>query len=335
MRAIVSAFLTLSLLACLAGCSGGDQPDRSNAGGGTRKKYRIAVIPKGTTHEFWKSVHAGAANAARELGIVEVIWKGPLQEDDRDGQISVVQDFVTRRVDGICLAPLDSQALIKYVQEAKQEGIPTVIFDSGLDDESDIVSYVATDNFKGGALAARQLGKVLEGKGGVILLRYNPGSESTYQREEGFLKALAEEFPAITVISSNEYAGTTPEKALDKAQQVLIKFRDQVNGIFSVCEPNSTALLKALEQEGLAGKVKCIGFDPSPELVQAIRDGKMHGIVLQDPVKMGYDAVRTMVAHLEKQPVDKRISTGEHIATPDNLDEPEIQKLLNPQQFGE
>jgi len=327
--------LVLSLSASLAGCGDGNQPTKSGGAPTGVKKYRIAVIPKGTTHEFWKSVHAGADNAARELGNVEVIWKGPLLEDDRDGQISVVQDFVTRKVDGICLAPLDSQALVKYVEEAQQERIPTVIFDSGLDDESHIVSYVATDNFKGGALAARQLGKVLEGKGSVILLRYNPGSESTHQREEGFLATLKEEFPDVNILSSSEYAGTTPEKALDKSQQVLIKFRDKVRGIFAVCETNSTALLKALQQEGLAGKVKCIGFDPSPELVQAMRDGKMHGIVLQDPVKMGYDAVKTIVRHLNGESVEKRISTGEHIATPDNLDEPEMQKLLNPQQFGE
>jgi len=336
MRFVVFVVSVLSLSLCLVGCGGGGSDQSHSAGGGSPgKKYRIAVIPKGTTHEFWKSVHAGAANAARELGNVEIIWKGPLQEDDRDGQVSVVQDFVTRKVDGICLAPLDSQALIKYVQEAKQEGIPTVIFDSALDDESDIVSYVATDNFKGGVLAARQLGKVLDGKGGVILMRYNPGSESTYQREEGFLATLKDEFPEITILASNEYAGTTPEKALDKSQQVLIKYRDQVQGIFAVCEPNSTALLKALEQEGLAGKVKCIGFDPSPELVQAMRDGKMHGIVLQDPVTMGFDAVKTIVEHLEHKSLEKRISTGEYIATPENLDEPKIHKLLHPQQFGE
>jgi ribose transport system substrate-binding protein len=335
MRFSVPAVSVLGLAVLLSGCGDGNEPARSGTASGGKKKYRIAVIPKGTTHEFWKSVHAGVENAARELGNVEVIWKGPLLEDDRDGQISVVQDFVTRRVDGICLAPLDSQALIKYVKEARQEGIPTVIFDSALDDESDIVSYVATDNFKGGVLAARQLGKVLKGNGGVILMRYNPGSESTHQREEGFLATLKEEFPDITILASNEYAGTTPEKALDKSQQVLIRFRDQVEGIFSVCEPNSTALLKALEQEGLAGKVKCIGFDPSPQLIQALRDGKMHGIVLQDPVKMGYDAVKTIVAHLEQKPVEKRIPTGEHMATPENLDEPEMQKLLNPQQFGE
>ena len=124
-------------------------------------KYRIAVIPKGTTHEFWKSVHAGAAKAAKEAGNVEIFWKGPLQENDAEGQINVVQEFITKKVDGIVLAPLDSQALIAPVKDAKQQGIPTVIFDSGLGDESIIVSYVATDNYHGGALAARRLAEVL------------------------------------------------------------------------------------------------------------------------------------------------------------------------------
>jgi len=335
MRLPVFAVSVLSFSICLTGCGSENQPTKSGTGAGAKKKYRIAVIPKGTTHEFWKSVHAGADNAARELGNTEILWKGSLLESDRDGQISVVQDFITRKVDGFCLAPLDSQALVKYVKEAKQEGLPTVIFDSALDDESEIVSYVATDNYKGGALAARQLGKVLDGKGGVILLRYNPGSESTTQREEGFLDTLKKDFPDITILSSNEYSGTTPELSLDKSQQILIKFRDQVNGIFTVCEPNSTGMLKALEQEGLAGKVKFIGFDPSKELIQAMRDGKMHGIVLQDPVKMGHDAVIALVQSLEGKTPDKRIPTGEHIATPENMDEPQMQKLLNPQQFGE
>ncbi len=335
MQCSVLAVWVLSLSVFLAGCGSENQPAKSGTVSGTKKKYRIAVIPKGTTHEFWKSVHAGAENAARELGNVEILWKGSLLENDRDGQISVVQDFITRKVDGFCLAPLDSQALIKYVKEASQENIPTVIFDSALDDESDIVSYVATDNYKGGALAAKQLGKALEGKGGVILLRYNTGSESTTQREEGFLDTLKKEFPEIKILSSNEYSETTPEGSLDKSQKLLIKFHDQVNGIFTVCEPNSTGMLKALEQEGLAGKVKFVGFDPSKQLIQAMRDGKMHGIVLQDPVKMGHDAVIALIQSLESKPPEKRIPTGEHIATPENMDEPEMQKLLNPQQFGE
>jgi ribose transport system substrate-binding protein len=335
MRLFVIAVSVSSICVGLAGCSEGNLPTKSGTEASAKKKYRIAVVPKGTTHEFWKSVHAGADNAARELGNVEIFWKGSLQESDRDGQISVVQDFVTRKVDGFCLAPLDSQALVKYVKEAKEEGIPTVIFDSALDDESDIVSYVATDNFKGGGLAARRLGTVLEGKGNVILMRYNPGSESTHQREEGFLATLKEEFPGITILSSSEYSGTTPDASLGKSQQMLVKYRDQVNGIFTVCEPNSTGMLKALEQEELAGKVRFVGFDPGKQLIQAMRDGKMHGIVLQDPVKIGHDAVMALLQSLEGKPPEKRIPTGEHVATPENMDEPEMQKLLNPQQFGE
>ncbi|HTI49605.1 MAG TPA: substrate-binding domain-containing protein [Planctomycetaceae bacterium] len=315
----------------VSGCSGGGSGG-VDAGG---KKYRLAVIPKGTTHEFWKSVHAGAEKAAREFGNVEIIWKGSHLEDDRDGQISIVQDFITQHVDGICLAPLDSQALVPYVNEAAQEKIPTVIFDSALDDESSIVSYVATDNYQGGVLAARRLVEAMDGTGGVILLRYNQGSESTKLREEGFLDTLKKEFPEIAILSSDQYSGTTPETSLDKAQQLLIKFRDQVNGVFSVCEPNTTGMYKALEQEGLAGKVKFVGFDPSPQLIEALRERKLHGIILQDPVKMGYQAVKTLMEHIQGKPVEKRISTGETVATPDNLDEPAIRNLLHPPQFGE
>jgi ABC-type sugar transport system substrate-binding protein len=170
---------------------------------------------------------------------------------------------------------------------------------------------------------------------GVILLRYNAGSESTEQRERGFLETIQKEFPEIVVLSSDQYSGTTPETSLEKSQQLLTRFHDQVRGVFAVCEPNATGMLEALEQEGLAGKVKFIGFDPSPRMVQALADGKMHGIVLQDPVTMGYQAVKTLVAHLEGKPVERRISTGEYMATTENMNEPQMKKLLAPEQFQE
>ena len=297
------------------------------------KKYTFAVIPKGTTHEFWKSVHAGAENAAKELGDVKILWKGPLLENDRDGQISVVQDFVTKKVDGICLAPLDKQALVDAVKDAHAANIPVMIFDSALQDESLIVSYVATDNYKGGQLAAARLAESLEDKGNVIVLRYNTGSESTEQREEGFLKELKERHPQIKVISSDEYAGTTPESSLDKAMQVLTKHKNDVNGIFAVCEPNAAGVLKALEETGLAGKVKFVAFDPNKELIQGMADRKVHGIVLQDPVTMGYESVMRLAAQIKGEKVEKRIGTGEYVATPDNMTTPEMDKLLKPQQF--
>lgn len=165
---------------------------------------------------------------------------------------------------------------------------------------------------------------------GVILLRYNPGSESTEQRERGFLETLQKEYPQITILSSDQYAGTTPEQALDKAQQMLSKYGNSLTGVFCVCEPNAAGMLEALDQANLLGKVQFVGFDPTPRMVQAVADGNMAGIVLQDPVSMGYLGVKTMVAHLEGQPVEKQISTGESVAKPENINSKEIQALVNP-----
>ncbi|HWA99681.1 MAG TPA: substrate-binding domain-containing protein [Pirellulales bacterium] len=315
-----AAFVAAALL--IGGCN--------PAGNATTKKLVIAVIPKGTTHEFWKSVHYGAEQAAREHGNVEVFWKGPFREDDTEGQVSIVQDCITRGVSGIVLAPLNEQALVRYVREAKDEGIPTVIFDSALDDESAIVSYVATDNRRGGAMAARELGKLLGGKGNVILLRYNHGSESTEQREEGFLTTLKAEFPEVKILSDNQYSGTTPEKSLEKAEDLLTVYGKEVDGMFAVCEPNSTGTLGALEQSGLAGKVKFIAFDPSPRLIQALAERKVSAIIVQDPVRMGYLAVKAMIDHLDGKKVEKRIATGEFVATPEKLNDPEVERLLHP-----
>ncbi len=325
-RMIVAALL----LAIVAGCNRADSSASSATSGD--KRLQIAVIPKGTTHVFWKSVHAGALKAANELGNVDIHWKGPLLENDREGQINVVQDFVAQGVDGIVLAPLDSQALVPSVIDAKNAGIPTVIFDSGLADESVIVSYVATDNYRGGALAARELGRRLRGKGSLILLRYNVGSESTEQREAGFLDTVRDEFPEMKMLSDDQYSGTTIIEAQNKALQLLHQYGDRLNGFFAVCEPDTMGVLGALEQEGLVGKVIFIGFDPGPQLVPAMAEKKIHGLVLQDPVAMGYQSVKTLVAHLRGEKVEKRIPTGEVMSTPENMEQEEIKKLLDPEQ---
>ncbi len=317
----------------MLGCSRSSSDADSRDG---KSGYRIAVIPKGTTHVFWKSVHAGALKAAKEFSDagtpVEIRWKGPLLENNREEQINVMADFVAQGVDGIVLAPLDSTALVPSVRDAKDAGIPAVIFDSGLADESVIVSYVATDNYRGGVLAAREIGNRLGGKGNAILLRYNVGSESTEQREQGFLDTIKKEFPDVVMLSDDQYSGTTAISAQNKALELCNQFGDRLNAYFAVCEPDTVGSLSALETEGLAGKVIFVGFDPSPHLIEAMREKKVHGLVLQDPVAMGYLGVKTMVEHLQGRPVEKRIPTGEALATPENMDTPEMQKLLNPEQ---
>jgi ribose transport system substrate-binding protein len=329
----VSRWFIVLLIAVVLSAGCGSQADKPTTSNPSARTLKIAVIPKGETHEFWKSVHAGAQQAADEAGNVKILWKGPHNERDREGQINIVQDFINQNVDGICLAPIDARALVSPVRDAHETGISTVIFDSGLDDAAP-VSYVATDNFKGGVLAARHLAKVMDGKGGVILIRYNQGSESTEQRENGFLETLQKEFPQIKILSSDQYSGTTPDSCLSKAQDLLTQFQGKVDGIFACCEPISVGVLQALENDGLAGKVKFVAFDPSPKLVTAMENKKIDAIVLQDPLKMGYLAVKTMLDYLKAVRVEKKISTGEYVATPENMNDAEMKKLLNPVQFG-
>lgn len=326
--------LLLLLLACCVGCGSGQSVKREPAKGtkkGPDETYRIAVIPKGLTHEFWQSVHFGAEKAAKELGNVEVIWQGPHNESNTAEQISMVEAMITKRVDGIVLAPIDSQGLIEPVQKANANNIPVVVFDSGLDDEEIIVSYVATDNYNAGAMAGKHLGELLNGEGNIVLLRYKVGSESTTQREEGFLDAI-KKFEGINILSSDQYSGTTPRESIETSENLLQTHGDEVDGIFTVCEPNTLGMLDALESHQMAKDVKFIGFDPAPRFEDAMQEGKIDGIMLQDPVQMGYLAVKTVVAHLNGESVEKRISTGEYLATPENFKEERYQELLHPMQ---
>jgi len=326
----------LALAVCL-GCGGPDGPAGGGAAGegasSDGKRYSVAVIPKGLSHEFWKSIHAGAVKAARELSTggvtVNVIWKGPLKEDDREQQVQVVEGFTSQAVDGIVLAPLDDRALVRPVDEARRAGIPTVIIDSGLASE-DIVSFVATDNFKGGELAADRLGALMGGKGKAILLRYQEGSASTREREEGFLSRLESAYPEIQLLSSDQYAGASRDTAKRASENILNRYGRDVQGIFTPNESATMGMLLALQDLGKAGKVSFVGFDASEVFVASLRKGELHGIVLQNPMRMGYLGVKTMVDHLSGRTVPERVDTGVVIVTPENLDEPETQELLNP-----
>ncbi len=304
-----------------------EQPD-------SRKTWTIAVIPMGTTHEFWKSINAGAFKARDELaeqGIqLDVIWKGPLREDDRDQQIMVVENFTSRRVKGIVLAPLDSQALVRPVENAAQSGIPVVIIDSDLKTDK-YVSFAATDNYQGGQIAGQHLGKLLEGKGKVILLRYAVGSASTEAREAGFLEALKANYPEIELLSSDQYSGATRETAYQASQNLLNRFGREVDGIFCPNEPTTVMMARALRDIGRAkGDVKMVGFDAGTQSVADLKAGDVQGLVVQNPMAMGYLGVKAIVDHLQGKPVQKRIDTGVTLVTSDNMNDPYIQELLHP-----
>jgi ribose transport system substrate-binding protein len=315
------------MLVCLIAVSCGKNNQKADQNA-EAEPIKIAVIPKGTTHIFWNSVHAGAAKAAKELG-VQIFWQGPLKEDDRQVQIQTIQNFISRGVNAIALAPLDSRALIPSVKTAKSRNIPVVIFDSDLASE-EYDSFVATDNREGGRLSARRLIEVLNGKGKVILLRYLEGSASNTHREEGFLEEVKKAGKGIEVISDNQYAGVTIEKAFQAAQNLLNRYPD-VNGVFCPNEIVTQGMLRALQTANKAGKVKLIGFDANETFISALKKDHIHGLALQDPFKMGYMTVKTAAQLVKGEKVERRIDTGVQMVTKENMHTEEMQLLLRPE----
>ena len=318
-----------SLLAAALSLSSCADPEASS-----EQAMTIAVIPKGTTHEFWKAIHAGAEKARRELaaaGIeVELIWKGPLKEDDREQQIQVVENFIGQQVEGIILAPLDADALVAPAEAASANGIPVVIIDSDLHSENR-VSFVATDNYTGGVLAAERLGELLGGSGRAILLRYHVGSASTEAREAGFLDTMRDRFSDIQLLSTEQHAGATRETAYQASQNLLNRFGRAVDGIFTPNESSSVGMLLALRDIGRAGgDVAFVGFDAGSSLVEALELGDIQGLVVQNPMEMGYRSVLLMVEHLNGGDVPARYDSGVILVTPDELQQPEIRTLLHP-----
>ena len=318
-------YVLLLLAALLSGCN----KTSSNA----EKTFTIAVIPQGSTHEYWKSIHAGAMKAAQDYAAqqvnVKIIWKGPMREDDREQQVQVVEGFLAQGINGIVLAPFDKDALVRPVEEASRANIATVVVDSALNSEVPI-SLVASNNYHGGELAALEMGRLLNGKGKILVLRYQEGVSSTEQREKGFLDKMKSDFPKIEIVSSNQFAGATRDTAKTATENLMNKYGSEVQGLFTPNESSTAGALLALEDTGKAGKIHFIGFDTSDIFTQAMQQKKLDGIVVQNPFRMGELGVKTMVDHLLGKPIEKRIDTGVTLITPENLQQPESQQLLHP-----
>jgi ribose transport system substrate-binding protein len=319
----------------IIGCNSGDgannsatTPTNTASGGDTAKKFRIGFIPKGSTHEFWKTMQAGAQEAANANN-VELVWKGPQKEDDKADQIKVVENFTNEKMDGIILAPLDQEALRTPVKEAIAKGISVIIVDSALKDV-ETESYIATDNEKAGYMGGERLAKSLGGKGKVIMLRYAEGSASTMAREKGFLDAAKK--GGLEVVSEEQHGGATRESAQTASENLLARFKAgdglSIQGVFCPNESTAFGMMRALQNAKLAGKIKFVGFDSSKELVAAVAAGEIEGLVLQNPSNMGKLAVENMVKKLKGEPVEKNVDTGAVMADKSNLDTAEMKALL-------
>jgi len=292
--------------------------------GTTGSQRRIAVIPKGTTHIFWQSVRAGAEKAGEETG-TKIFWNGPKLETDREEQIQIIEDFIVQKVSGIVLAPLDRKALVPSVVKMYENNIPCVIIDSAIDTDK-IVSFAATDNYKGGVLAARRMGEILNGKGRIIVVRYVPNSASTTNRENGFIDTIKKEFLDIEIVDE-QYGMATVETALQATEDMLTKNTD-LDGLYACNASTAVGALQALQSQGRK-EIKMVGFNAEDALVNGLKSGVIDSLVVQNPLKMGYLGVKTIIDKLDGKEPPKRIDTGVELVTRERLGEPDIKELLN------
>jgi len=289
-----------------------------------QQKRIIGVVPQGQSHLFWQSIHAGAVAAARETG-VDIQWNGPPNERDFNGQLKIIDAMINRRVDAIALSPSDTNAFVGVVERAVHEKIPVIIFDTGINTEV-YTARVATDNYGAGRLAAKRMGEILGGKGKIVIVAVAPGIASTMAREQGFEDVMKKDFPNIEILDKR-YGMADFAKSLEVAENMLTAHPD-VAGLFASNESSTVGAAQALK--GRAGKVKMVGFDWNPTLADGLKSGLIDSLVVQDPFRIGYDSVKAAVDKLNGGTPQKIQSLPALLVTKDNLNDPAVQKQLNP-----
>jgi ribose transport system substrate-binding protein len=297
--------------------------------GGAPASRRIGVIPKETESVYWEGVRQGALKAGAEEQY-DILWNGPEIETDCERQIQIVEDMILQKVDGIVLAPSNRKALVPAVEKTNARKIPCVIIDSGVETDK-YLSYLATDNYKGGVLAAKRMGEILAGKGKILVMAWTPNSASTDARLQGFRETLAKEFPGIKIVDTQFPNPPTMVMARDVTQDMLTR-NAGVDGLFACNATTAGGALTALSgfQQG-EKKIKMVGFDAWPMVVNGLEKGDLDSLILQNPYKMGYEGVKAIVRHLQGEKVDKQVDTGVELITRDRLKEPKIQELLKSQ----
>ncbi|MQM27358.1 ABC transporter substrate-binding protein [Glycomyces albidus] len=328
-RSGLAALAALSALTAGA-CGGVEVRDDSGEGeaGTVDGPLELAVVPKAVGHEFWSTVRAGAECAAELAGDVTVNWDGVSAETDVEGQVNLIQNFVTQDVDGIVYAATDSAALAPATQSALDAGVPVAMIDSGTDPQPDEVPLYATDNRAGAVEAANLLAEALgEGEHDVALIEFQPGSQTNTERVEGFTEGLAQHAGLNLVGQQPSHSDVNEAR---RVTEDILTANPDLAGIFAANEPSVLGAAQAVEAAGRTGEVVIIGWDAAPDEIAGLRNGQIAALVVQNPFRMGFFGVQNMVEHLQEGAPMESADTGVTFVTPENIDSPEVQAVLEP-----
>lgn len=318
--------MALVLAACSddGGDTGGDSSGSSGGGDASGDEKYVAVVSKGFQHQFWQAVKKGADEAAAEFG-VKVTFEGPESESQVDKQIEMLRAALDKKPDALGFAALDSKAAVSLLEEASNNDIPVIAFDSGVD--SDIpLGTATTDNKAASALAADKMAEFIGEEGKIALVVHDQTSVTGVDRRDGFVEQIEANYPNIEIVDI-QYGEGDHLKSTDLAKAIMSAHPD-LKGIFGSNEGSAIGVVNAVRELNKSGDLVIVGFDSGKAQIDAIKDGLMAGAVTQNPVGIGYETVKAAVAAMKGETIEKVIDTGFYWYDSDNIDDEEIQSAI-------
>lgn len=307
--------MSLALSAC-------EQTERTEE---TAQRY-IAVICKGSQHEFWKTVEQGALDAGEELG-VRVSFIAPEDESQIDVQIGMMEDAIADGADAIVLGPLDTERLNDVIDKAVGKGIPVITLDSDVTTDKREAT-IGTNNINAGAIAARNAAEMMGGKGQVAIIGHEEGAQTAIERYQGFADTIEENYKDITVVGV-EYCGGSSDVAKQQTEQFLKDYPD-IKCFYGLNEGSAVGIAAAIDEMGLKDSIPVIGFDSSDDEIEYLKKGVIDGMMVQNPYNMGYIGVRNINKVLDGRKIEEKIETGATYVNADNLQDEDTEWLLYP-----
>ena len=284
----------------------------------------IAIVSKGSQHQFWQAVQKGATDEAAKLGAT-ITYEGPASESEVDKQLTMLQTALDKKPAAICFAALDSKAATPLLEKAQAAGIPVVGFDSGVD--SDIpVTTVTTDNLAAAGEAADHMATLIGDSGKVAVIVHDQTSKTGQDRRDGFVAQMEAAHPNIEIVAI-EYGAGDPVKSADFAKAIMTANPD-LKGFFGANEGSIKGVLNALKETGKEGKVVAIGYDSGEQQLDAITAGTEAGAITQNPIGIGAKCVSAAMDAIAGKSMEKIIDTGYYWFDKDNINNPEIQAVL-------
>lgn len=314
MKKLVQVLVLILIISSMIGCSA-KQNGKEEAKG--YKDLEFVLITMDSMDEHWLSVKAGAEEKVAELDGVNLTFRAPSGKVDPNEQTRMTEDAINQKADAILIAPSDKTALAPVIDRAHDADIPVVIIDSPADTEN-YISFLATDNYAAGSLAADTLAKQIGNKGKVAIINAQPGSGTSIARETGFTDKIKESYSDIEVVSI-QYSNGDKTKALDQSTDIMTANPD-LAGFYGCNEGSTVGICKAVEEVGKADTIKIVGFDKSSDIITAIENGILKASMVQSPKLMGYKGVEMAYNHINGDEVEKEINTGVQVITLENVD---------------